>query len=192
MNHLRTALTLSLCAICAIPAAAELDRPRGGGILYGPTTITEPGYYYATGNIKGPIVIAADDVHIDLGGHSIMAADVGLWNGNVYMEPIEAIVAESVDNITIENATITLAEPAIDLQDVRGFTVRGITVSAHANVRIQGAIGTFADNTIQDTWRPPERPPDERQGTHGVLIEADFVEVRTTPAQASTTGPDFA
>ena len=58
MRQLRVTLTLCICVLWALPLAAQMERPRSGGILYGPTTITEPGYYYATGDLK------RDDVYI--------------------------------------------------------------------------------------------------------------------------------
>jgi hypothetical protein len=178
MKQLRATLTLSICVLCALPLAAQMERPRSGGILYGPTTITAPGFYYATGDIKGPIMIAADDVHVDLGGFSLISAIPEPCYNSICFEPIEAIVAESVENVTIENGTIPIGDPAIDLRNVSGFTIRGMTVGTHSQMQIDGSIGVFAENVVRSMWPRSEEPPDERQGTRWILIEADYVSVR--------------
>src|SRR5262245_20335808 len=67
--------------------------------ILAPATITSPGNYRLARDISGPIVIASDNVNIDLENHVLTGQPSG-------------ITASSQANITIKNGVITGASQA--------------------------------------------------------------------------------
>ena len=67
-------LSFILLAFAQIASAKII--PSGSGLtIVGPTTVTVPGNYKVANDFSGTLTIAADDVHVDLGGRRIISGN---------------------------------------------------------------------------------------------------------------------
>jgi hypothetical protein len=110
------------------PAGTDGVRKPGTPIS-GPTTITQPGYYYLTRDFTSPpsvdaIVIEANDVWVDLGGFTITRSGP---------EPSNGIVASGLrERITVTNGTLRGYIVGVAADDDRFVHVEGVTASGGA------------------------------------------------------------
>jgi len=113
------------------------------------TTITEPGTYVLTGDIRDSdagtcIDVRADDVTIDGSGHAI---DGQSGSGQV------GIGATSQSNVTVRNVAVSEWDAGINYTEVTGGEVSGVTARSNT-IGIELAAGsenTIANNTVLDT-----------------------------------------
>lgn len=108
------------------------------------------------------LVVTADRITIDLGGHTITGPD-----GN------RAVLGAGVTLTVVKNGTISAFQTAIDLQTSSRSTIRNVTI-AHNGRAIRGGPNTLVkDCTVRFSGDPAIDLGDGGQ-VEGCLIESNF------------------
>jgi hypothetical protein len=120
---------LIMCIILAVAAAPVAAQVIGTPITTVPTTITEPGVYYFTGNLTTLPARLRGELPPPPGGPG--ACPPQGCHGPPPIEPVDGIVVEA-DNVTIDLMGFTLTgsggEVGISIDARRNVTVRNGTI----------------------------------------------------------------
>lgn len=129
------------------------------------TTIDKSGPYCLAQDIVGTIVIAADNVTLDLNSHAI--------DGN----QATAIVASNVHNVTIKNGTITNANLGISITNAEGVRLDTIDILASNQAVLLSKCSSSEINAVAAY---------QNTNTSGAIILVDSSDsIRLTNVQAN-------
>ncbi len=165
--HQLPACALTLSAILwATVAQAQLDPPGAPAdtmktldqieprtpISSLPFSITQPGTYYVTSNLSSQgtgIYISADNVNVDLMGHTIT------FVGDVVNAPgitLEGAVDDLIDNVTVRNGSVRGFQYGVRIDYARDCRIEGLHVadSTTSGVYFFNGAGLSERNTVKD------------------------------------------